>query len=84
MQAGIFTLDLYCEADGDTGHRYGIGQTGKVNYHKEFLANKDVDGFGQFCGETRWECMQAARKFGWVIGKKILCPWCAGNRKRIG
>jgi hypothetical protein len=63
-----YTLDLYCE---NARELYGTGSDGDIHDYKEFPAT--------YVGETRQECVRAARKEGWTINiteGKCICPKC--------
>lgn len=70
MQVGCYSLDLYCDNEGAHPHNYRNG-------------NNLEDGQfpSQYTAETASSCRRQARKVGWKLGKKDLCPRCAKNLK---
>jgi len=68
-----YALDLYCE---NAHELRGTGYDGDVHDYNEFPAT--------YVGETRQECVKAARKNGWIINIKAgtcICPKC--NNKKM-
>ena len=69
-----YSLDLYCENAAIDGDICGTGRDG-IHGFREFPAT--------YFGETRQECVGAARRDGWTVNikdGKCICPKC--NKKR--
>ena len=70
MRVGGYSLHLYCDRveveNGEVTDRYG-------HRYDEFPH--------EFYGETGPDCDRQARKLGWVIGDRVLCPKCSGKRR---
>jgi hypothetical protein len=64
MLVGCYTLDCYCDANHPALTRLASG------LFLEFPL--------QYTGETRAQCVRAARAAGWVIGEAHRCPICTG------
>lgn len=64
---GGYTLDVYCDHENDD-HEHSAFWPGRVD---------------TFYGETKGECMRAARRRGWTIRRDhtATCPICSGKRR---
>ena len=78
MIVGCFTLHLYCDSPEhkrtDEDFKYLSQQASRI---------WDSMHPGEFTGETRHDCVRAARKAGWVLKAKAnraICP--IHNNKR--
>lgn len=66
MISSGYTLDLYCD-----------NTTGVTNWHT--WPSMHDGGFAEYTGETWGQCVKAARRDGWLIGRdrqKAICPGC--------
>lgn len=74
MMVGCYTLELYCDKEGfynkydaDGTLRDEVGHT-----YQEFPH--------EYMNELGSKCRSRARKAGWKLGKKQLCPKCSGKK----
>lgn len=66
MKVGGYTLDLYCDNLPDD-KRWSDKQ------------HKGTEFPMQYYGQNEWKCLRLARRDGWKIGKRDLCPRCSGK-----
>lgn len=66
-----YSLDLYCNNAEKYSNMYGSGRGEDIHEFNEFPKN--------YFGESRQECVRAARSDGWKINLKAgtcICPKC--------
>jgi hypothetical protein len=68
MRVGGYTLDLYCDNIPD---------------ERQWLyePHKGVSFPMQYYGQGKRECIALARRNGWRLGKRDICPYCAKKQK---
>jgi hypothetical protein len=82
MQVGCYSLDLYCDNDGD-GKDFSYQTPDKPS----FLTDKHGHVWGEFpknyTDELGSRCRRSARRAGWILKKDgtAICPKCSRKKK---
>ena len=75
IEAGCYSMLVRCDTDHESAFRsaFKAGDNELADMHFGWRLDKE------FIGETRGECINAAKKRGWTFKRngKTFCPFCS-------